>query len=383
MRTPRISELLSRYAALAAGRVAPRTARNNARCVTWIFGAADPPAKRERLRPLVLRWQRAWLKRAPAGDREALARAVVSGQSICRQAASVFTRRLVEAYQSEGWRVEPDLRTVFLLDWPRARLAYRPVDAEVFQAAWTAAAGWPADVRLAFYLALGGGLRASELLRLRTDQLRERDGRVWLAGVPGKDGGLADQPLLAPCDALVAALWPRKAPGRVFTAANVIRRLNGRLRAIGWGSAKGVHELRSLAICRAGTLWGLDGARLFARHADPRMTWAKYGRYLALFGAHGIGSIWPDAERLADEADVKRFGSDTDGRSGATPMFAQDNPAVRVNGDQEGAMFQCDPSWDQHFAGTLQCCHGLTIAGGFQAVNWTLTSPAPEGMLPA
>jgi integrase len=378
MRTPRLHEVLARYIELAVGRVAARTARNNARCATWIFGEANSPVKRDRLRPLVLRWQRAWLKRALAGDRAALARAVVSGQSICRQAASVFTWRLVEAYQAGGWRVEADLRTVFLLDWPRARLAYRPVDAETLHAAWRAAPDWPADVRLAFYLALGAGLRASELLRLRTDQLRERDGRVWLAGVPGKDGGEADQPLLAPCDALVAALWPRERSGSVFTAANVIRRLNGRLRAIGWGSAKGVHELRSLAICRAGALWGLDGARLFARHADPRMTWQKYGRYLNLFAANGIGSVWPVADDgLVHQPDVEGVGPDADGGVGAAALLAHGEPAVGVDFDDQGTMMQGGAGGDHGAADA--CCHGLRIATRLSSVNWSLTSAGASG----
>lgn len=331
-----LADVLEAWQTTAAPYLRPSTLVTCRRALGWIFGGDLSVACRtSEMRPIVLRWQENWIKRARPGDRESLARVVGSGRSICAQAGSIFAPRWIERYAAAGMRIDDGSARVFRLTWPRAVVAYHPIGAGELQTAWQACAGWRHDERLAFLLALGSGLRASELLGLTVGQLVQRDGVIALRGVSGKGGELCDQPMLEPCGRMVLELWPHHLPATrpVFASASVVRRLNRRLRQCGWKSSHGCHELRSLAICRAATLWGLEGARLFARHTNPALTWTRYGRYLTLFGTgQGAQTPWVQPHQLTHQASPHR--DDVGNRPDAS--LANGYGAIVVNGQMDG-----------------------------------------------
>ncbi len=342
MRTATLGEVLDLWRDLAGRVLQPATVRRCAQCVERIFGdRPDLVCRSGVLRPAVRRWQDEWLARARGRETTVLARVIGSGRSMARQAAAVFAPRWCERYRDHGLRLDDGLAGVFRLVWPRAVVEYHPIDPAALHAAWEAQRQWPVEVRLAFALALGAGLRASELLRLRRGQLATDGERVVIRGVRGKGGLVCDQPVLEPCGRLIKALWPAgEADAPVFGSADVVRRLNGRLRGVGWASRHVCHELRALAICRAAELWGLEGARLFARHSNPSLTWQRYGRYFALFGrSNGGQSLWLTGDDRQAQALEQVVQGATDGQPAGT---GDGHNTVGLDGDLQGRFGEPD-----------------------------------------
>lgn len=250
-------------------------------------GAGDPDNVRldQITNEVVVGWQRTWLREPGIGR-------AISGQSIARQARAVFSRRCLQAYAASPelvGRIPFDMPARFHLVWPRVRAEYHPVAQELVAKAIREVAEQPIELQLAFWLAYGAGLRANEIVSVKVGDLVCENDNWWVHNVRGKNGELTSQLVLDDAAERLAAVWPRgRHPSyHAMTSPNVIRRLNAWLRKLGWTSRKATHELRSLAICRAAERFGIDGAVLFARHADPKLTWTHYGRYLKLSGLPG------------------------------------------------------------------------------------------------
>lgn len=302
----RLGQLFEVYLRLAPtvgarGGVRPRSAVHAMQClrnlVAETLGISHAQAAEQPLEVLTpsfaRRWKDAWLARylrSPHGAEEERRRtALRSGSSVWRQACSVFNRWMLAAYRDRNL-VIPACVQEFMREplWPSVRDEYRPADDATVSRTFEAARAFEAvgpqrDMAVAFWLAVGAGLRRGDIARIRWDEIVQREGRWWIASdAQGKDGERIDVPLL---DEAAQALLPLREPGRQVLRHNyvtVARWISSWMQSLGWCSTKRLHELRAWSICRVGMAHGLDAARMFARHKDSSVTLRKYGRYLKL-----------------------------------------------------------------------------------------------------
>lgn len=226
-----------------------------------------------------------------------------SANSLLRQARSLFTSDLLEYYDRSEHMPLPDL-TKFreaecfsgagkfeyhapgdaiisktFADLERLRTgdvaANRPIDLNAYKACW---------------LAIGFGLRASEIREARRRWFMPIEGAIWCCGdVLAKNRrfprvrvqlGAWDQlgPLiehLRPDEYLIAGSATER-------SGDVFRRISAWMRNLGWQTQHHVHEFRAWAGCQIAenAPRGIIDAQTFMRHASYMTTETYYGHHM-------------------------------------------------------------------------------------------------------
>jgi integrase len=223
--------------------------------------------------------------KSEAAQREARERALRTTRSVIRQARSLFTKKrsLVDGYARHGVTV-PDL-TGFMTTPIEGRVTkteYHPPPDSVVEQAMTdihKLVSTDPNVYTAFWLAIGAGLRRSEIRQMKWEYFVERNGITWISGGIGKDGEKIQVPIQT--RAMEALAIVRQTTGRCLgeeTGLYWARRLNYWMRNLGWNTQKKMHELRSYIgslIYRQDPL----AAMRFLRHKTILQTERFYVRY--------------------------------------------------------------------------------------------------------
>lgn len=283
-----LGSVISLYRELA--NIAPRSIRNNILAMEQVLretgsGPAEPFPLTSFSATLARQFQDAFVRRYTAGlpeqaAREARERALRSSRSLLQQARSLFGRAMVERYTDRGLVMPPGVHEFvrYRLAGRIAKREYLPPPDSVIDRTFQAVESLrdkDRDLYIAFWLAVGAGLRLSEIRRARWEDFVERSGRLWISGGVGKDGERIEVPLQARA---VCALAPfRKTAGPVVRG-EWFRRLNRWMAGLGWQTTKKLHELRAYV----GSLLYVQNphaAMRFLRHKSIRMTEQFYVRY--------------------------------------------------------------------------------------------------------
>jgi len=251
----------------------------------------------------------------------ALERAKRSANSALRQARSIFSEHLMEHYRIEaglslpaglsGFRSAPGFRGAVKTD-------YQPPDDALIQKTLgelEATRELHPDRYLACWLSLGFGLRKSEVSALKGDSFFEINGRphVELRSVTviGGECDLTKNGTQAPRVPVANDAWRRIGPmiehipaghyliagTMTYRTEGMFREINDWLRALGWKTQKGFHELRAYAGCQVALRSGLLEASKWLRHESVTTTQAAYGRYLKIQVTDAPMSLAPPTDQ--------------------------------------------------------------------------------------
>lgn len=291
----RIGELCNVYREVA--QLSPVTIRNNVSSLAWLIRVATGQENPDQLPisvldgSLISRFQRGmvtrYLAKAPqleTAQREARERALRTNRSVIRQARSLFARTGIRASYEERGISLPESIEQFLdaeLEGRVTKTEYHPPDDAIIEKTFQEVDRFclnDPDLYTAFWLAVGAGLRRSEIAHARWEWFVDRDGATWISGGTGKDGQRIEVPVQQKA---VAKLTPvRRAEGRCIQESSLewARRLNGWMRGLGWTTQKAMHELRSYV---GGLIYRQDpmAAMRFLRHKSIRLTEQFYVRY--------------------------------------------------------------------------------------------------------
>lgn len=246
-----------------------------------------------------------------------------TGNSKLGQARSVFCKWARAAYKDAGLKL-PDTIMEFLQEplFKKLPVVYSPAPDSVVKATFAAVQGFlkPVPDRervavhalpngeltkvdgheqeitatqknrncyLAFWLAVGCGLRKGEIARARWEFIKEQDGAIWfIANVPGKDGLAIKVPIVTDAWEYLKAHRQESGPVLLGSATEVrdkwSRRIGDWMDGLGWNSEKKIHELRAYIGSKIAEKHGIFQAHLFLRHKDVRTTKQYYGRYLEM-----------------------------------------------------------------------------------------------------
>lgn len=299
-----LQEVFDLYDKLAV--IDPRSIRTNKSCMMLIVAATlgEPTKPRQvllsSLTPDMLRkYQMAVVNRYVAKvresgtdpdlegqEREARERALRTSMSTIHQARSLFTKRhdLVTQYSDAGLIIPPNIdefMTCKLLG-KRVKSDYLvPPDTVVKSAFKEIEKLRDSDPHayIAFWFAVGAGLRRREIQRLQWEHIIERDGFLWVSGGIGKDGERIEVPIQT--KAVEKILPLRKTSGRVLgdeVGLEWANRLNTWMRHLGWQTEKKLHELRAYVgslIYRQNPVMAMK----FMRHKSIAITERFYCRY--------------------------------------------------------------------------------------------------------
>lgn len=229
-----------------------------------------------------------------------------SANSTLTQARALFSRRALEYYREVAGLTLPDLQPFLRAPgFPEVQKTdYRmPSDAVVaatFQHL-PELATTDRDVFVAIWLALGFGLRKSEIGAVRAGWFRQTPTGVELElrstvipktiqeksstkngtvcpVIPETNGAWSHlEPLLRDLGPEDYVLRCGAASARTAT---VFRRLGAWLTAQGWETEKKCHELRAYAGCQVAMRDGIEAASKWLRHSSIVVTQQNYGRYL-------------------------------------------------------------------------------------------------------
>jgi integrase len=291
-----LAQLLEVYRAIA--KVQPITLKNNQDAVRWIFRTVQGDYEPTHIPltafcgTLVSRFQQICQERAEAGGietpdarREARERALRTSRSVIRQARSLFNRRhrMLDQYEARGLVIPRRHIEEFMscrVEGRDRKPEYFPPSDEVVQQAFAAIEDQKHQpkIYIAFWLAVGAGLRRGEIGRMRWEYIVERQGRAWISGSLGKDGERIEVPLQ---DRAAKALEPfRKPEGKCIEQESLewARKLNNWMESQGWSTEKKMHELRAYTgslIYQQDPIW----AMMFLRHKSIKQTEGFYVRY--------------------------------------------------------------------------------------------------------
>lgn len=229
-----------------------------------------------------------------------------SANSTLTQARALFSRRALEYYREVSALTLPDL-VPFLRapGFPEVtKTDYRmPSDAVVAKtfAALPELAKTDRDVFVAIWLALGFGLRKSEIGAVRVGWFRQTPTGIELE-LPAtvepktiKEKSTTKNGTVCPVIPETNGAWSKLEPlirglgpddyviraGAASTrTATVFRRLGAWLTVQGWETEKKCHELRAYAGCQVAMRDGLEAASRWLRHSSIVVTQQNYGRYL-------------------------------------------------------------------------------------------------------
>lgn len=211
--------------------------------------------------------------------------AIRTASSTLAQARSLLNRHVLQAYREAGLIV-PDcsVQWASAKTLPQMRLDYSPASDEVVAKTFAAIRNsTDTNLKRVFWLAVGCGLRAGEMHRVKRSDFQIVDGSPWIISDSlGKDGLPIRIPVL--CWQELEINLP--ADGEIISGSkyereeSVFRRMSEMMKSIGWTSRKHTHELRAWAISQVAIKHGLDTASQFGRHKDPGLTKRYYGRYI-------------------------------------------------------------------------------------------------------
>lgn len=306
-----VVQAFERYAAVA--NLAPATTRNYVVCMRRIAALVWPDRPLERISVSDLtakaayRFREAVTEQAAGADDARRRQVQRSANSMLNQARSLFSTRALEHYRLVAQLLIPDS----IREWMDApaftdtvkeeyRLPSDAVVAATFAALATLQERDP-DVWAAVWLALGFGLRKSEIAAVRVGWFRQTPQGVVLelqgTMVPTtigekactKNGSVTPMinctngawqhlgPVLAGRDPGEYVLRAPTATGR---SEEVFRRLSLWMRGLGWETSKTAHELRAFAGCQVARRDGIEAASRWLRHSSILVTQRHYGRYL-------------------------------------------------------------------------------------------------------
>ena len=303
---PTLGELLRVYEAHTADlEIEPRTAQECAAYLRRIVATAtggDPDQQSlscldgEAGARAVRAYKAARLAESAGGDTDddeddAESRTKRSVNSALRQARSVFTPRAIALYRDHGLRVpdvgpfksEPGFSGGIKRD-------YHPPGDDVIQATFAALDGLRSDGELgrdmyrAICLAVGAGLRKSEVRRAERAWFVQRDGRPWLrSSMVTKNGAALDVPILPEWWHRLTSVLPENGERIIANPSQRLFRAIGKwMTGLGWQTQKKLHEFRAYVGCRVAEAYGIEAASLFLRHGEIGTTQRYYGRYLKL-----------------------------------------------------------------------------------------------------
>jgi integrase len=292
-----IGEVLAVYEPAAARlQIKPRSAYDAARSLELVVrkglgvASAEGVSARELTGLLARRFRDASL--AAAGDE--VERAKRSAASLLRQARSVFSLDAMQFYRDTGL-VLPDV-SGFRAErvFPKmAKLDYQPPSDAVLAATFAAlpalarGSALERDMYRAICLAVGAGLRKSEITAARWDWFGVRDGRpVVRSEYVCKNRSAMDVPILSEWWERLQAARPESAiEGAAVLqggAAAVFRAVGRWMGGLGWRTQKRIHEFRAYVGSQIAQKHGIVPASLFLRHGDISTTQRFYLRYLTL-----------------------------------------------------------------------------------------------------
>jgi integrase len=274
---PLIEDLIAAYLALPAPPEPTRKANANALLAVLKVSGLNGKDRVARIdRSVIANYQTHCMKQRP-GDMSA----VVTTNSICRKARSVFSKRALNYYHGTANQVPDEVaRAVFSV--PLLRESERRPDLPTHEADAKAHRELPANpMAYRVYLAARyGGLRASEIVAARRDWL---DGtKLYVGGkefvAKSRKWRVVELP-----QQVVDALLMSEDPvflvgpnGRQF----VRRVMPGILQKLGFPADKPLHSLRKLAGSHVYTELGPRQARDFLGHSSQQVTDRHYARSL-------------------------------------------------------------------------------------------------------
>lgn len=278
----------------AAATCAEYVARRNWLCLLNVVRTAlgpDPAPERRPIDVLNADTLLAWRTRATADGATARGAA-----RILAQARTVFSRDLRTEYRIRKLPLPAGLHDFLTLTGIKAPVKgdyNKPNDiilARTFQALPALEQSDPNLFR-AVWLALGFGLRKSEVSEARGDWFSVINGRVHCT-LPEQKNGREDGQIEIQNGAwahLAPHIEPRGPVQYILDGTGterheeVFRRCSAWMRALGWETQKAFHEWRAYAICSvAEATRSLEYASKWARHADLTTTQRNYGRYLKI-----------------------------------------------------------------------------------------------------
>jgi integrase len=298
--------------------VSKRTARNNSLCLLKILEVTHgSPRPAEKIpieevnaaaistyqSTLVERYTTAAPKDHPA-QREARERALRTSRSTIIQARSLFSKRgdidLWSIYRSHGPEL-PDCIEGFCSAKVRGKstkIDYKSPSDEVVHRSMDAIELMRADddVYCAFWLAIGAGLRKSEIRFCEWDFLKVVDGKPRVIGGCGKNGDFIDVPIQSRAYMSLVpfkAKWEQRKEaverdGLTSPGPFVIqerggdrwaRRLSTWMRGQGWQTRKTLHELRAYLGSQLYSKASPVTAMRVLRHKSIQVTERSYVRY--------------------------------------------------------------------------------------------------------
>ena len=287
---PTVAEVVAEYERRST--LVPRTVRNNVLSLRQVLRTVtgrdevDGLSVAELSEETARRYQELTARRYASGTddrREARERALRSSRSTLQQARSLFAHRCLDEYASAGMEIPESVRT-FATCRLAGRIAHRgyfqPDDAaiertfvEVDKLRETDPAAF-----LAFWLAVGAGLRKGEIAAAQWSHVVTRDGRMWISGGIGKDGERIEVPIQERAEKALATF--RRESGKIIPEPGLewVRRLNLWLRLQGWHGRKKLHELRAYV---GSMIYRRDpvAAMRFMRHKSFKVTEQFYVRY--------------------------------------------------------------------------------------------------------
>lgn len=228
---------------------------------------------------------------AEGADRTRLTQMQRTANSLLRQARSIFSRRALVHYKHAGLVIPATLQD-FLKEPDFARVAKgdysKPSDVIIARtfADLPALEKTDLDLYLAIWMALGFGLRKSEMREAKVGWFILRDGRAWVQGdTICKNGKIVD---LVGINNVKDHIWhhlngrgnDEYVLSRPGSGEALWRRCGDWMRPRGWKTHKTVHEFRAWAICQVIESTGsVYEAQQWARHASSNTTQRNYGRY--------------------------------------------------------------------------------------------------------
>lgn len=218
-------------------------------------------------------------------SREVRERALRSSRSILQQARSVFNRmnELPAKYAKEGLII-PECVAEFAgcrLQGRMTKTEYNAPSDDIVRKSFETVnelRNTDTECFLAFWFAVGAGLRRGEIRSLDWSHVIERKGAWWISGGIGKDGERIEVQIQTKA---VEALRPfRQQAGKVLPSKGIewAKRLNAWMRHQGWYTEKKMHELRAYV---GSLIYRKDpvAAMRFMRHSSFKMTEQFYVRY--------------------------------------------------------------------------------------------------------
>jgi integrase len=293
----------------APRRANPKSRTGNVGAFRAVLRAADldmESAGADALKPEVVWNYKAMVEKKAAAETEDRRQQMFrSANSVLRQARSLFSKDMLEYYSRQARLELPDLNK--FLGAPGfkgvAKLEYDPppdaIVAKTFSELERLIGAGDLfqesnldgrNMYVACWLALGFGLRASEISKARRNWFVTLDGATWCAG-----SELAKNKKFPRVRVQLGA-WQKLAPhiehlkGDDFVLLGseterketVFRRISEWMRGLGWNTQHHVHELRAWAGCQIAekSPRGLLDAQTFLRHAQYTTTEKFYGHHM-------------------------------------------------------------------------------------------------------